>query len=71
MPFAARQEQLGALQELTRAAAAGRGGALMVVGEAGMGKSALVDATVGGLDEWLVLRKLGISSRRQLRELAL
>jgi predicted ATPase len=53
--FVARKEELRALEDLTRAAADGRGGALVVVGEAGMGKSALVDVAVDG-DQHLQLR---------------
>jgi predicted ATPase len=66
MAFVARKDELRVLDDLVRAAADGRGGALVVAGEAGMGKSALVDAAVGGLDGWLVLRAAGTEFERDL-----
>ncbi|WP_368856973.1 ATP-binding protein, partial [Microbispora triticiradicis] len=37
-----RAEELAAIQELIEASAAGRGAAVMIVGEAGIGKSRLL-----------------------------
>ncbi|MCU1644652.1 MAG: hypothetical protein JWN03_4927 [Nocardia sp.] len=71
MPFVARSEELRALADLTIAAADGRGGALLVTGEAGMGKSALVEAAIGGLDGWLVLSAGGTEFERDLPYAAL
>jgi DNA-binding CsgD family transcriptional regulator len=71
MAFVARKDELRVLDDLVRAAADGRGGALVVAGEAGMGKSALVDAAVGGLDGWLVLRAAGTEFERDLPYAAL
>ncbi|MFI1400533.1 AAA family ATPase [Streptomyces sp. NPDC020681] len=66
MVFVARKDELRTLGDLIRAAADGRGGALVVAGEAGIGKSALIDTTVGGLDGWLVLRASGTEFEQDL-----
>ncbi|WP_329311484.1 ATP-binding protein [Streptomyces sp. NBC_01262] len=71
MLFVARQAELHAIEQVTRAAEDGRGGALALVGEAGMGKSALLDAAVGALDGWLVLRAGGTEFERDLPYAAL
>ncbi|QUQ68681.1 LuxR family transcriptional regulator [Kutzneria sp. CA-103260] len=66
MSFVARREELRELGDLLRSAADGTGGALVVAAEAGMGKSALVDAAVGGLAGWQVLRAGGTEFERDL-----
>ncbi|OKI03414.1 hypothetical protein A6A06_39435 [Streptomyces sp. CB02923] len=47
-------------------AAAGRGGAMVVAGEAGIGKSALIDAVVAELDGFEVLRAAGTEFEQDL-----
>ncbi|MEV0637767.1 ATP-binding protein [Streptomyces sp. NPDC050619] len=53
MQFVARQAERCEIDRLVTSAAAGRGGAVVVAGEAGIGKSALVDEAVG---RWMGLR---------------
>ncbi|MFI5708956.1 ATP-binding protein [Kribbella sp. NPDC051620] len=71
MQFVARQAELQAIGEVTRGAADGRGGAIVVAGEAGIGKSALIDTAAGQLDGWLVLRADGSEFERDLPYAAL
>jgi DNA-binding CsgD family transcriptional regulator len=71
MQFVARQAELRAIGEVTRGAAEGRGGAIVVAGEAGIGKSALVKTMAGQLDGWLVLRADGSEFERDLPYAAL
>ncbi|MYW90776.1 AAA family ATPase [Amycolatopsis rubida] len=54
-----RLDELARIARLTGAAARGEGGALLVLGGAGAGKSVFVNAAVDGLDDWLVLRATG------------
>ncbi|MEU2792855.1 AAA family ATPase [Streptomyces sp. NPDC007100] len=62
----ARHAERCEFDRLVDSAAAGRGGALVVAGEAGIGKSALVDAVVGALDGFAVLRAAGTEFERDL-----
>ncbi|MEV6415444.1 AAA family ATPase [Kribbella sp. NPDC051718] len=71
MQFVARQAELQAIGEVTRGAAEGRGGAIVVAGEAGIGKSALVETVAGQLDGWLILRADGSEFERDLPYAAL
>jgi DNA-binding CsgD family transcriptional regulator/tetratricopeptide (TPR) repeat protein len=71
VPLVARTGELEELQRLLRATAAGQGGAVLVVGEAGIGKSALLDAVADGLDGWLVLRASGAEFESDLSYAAL
>ncbi|GAA3560573.1 ATP-binding protein [Kribbella ginsengisoli] len=71
MQFVARQAELHAIGEVTRGAADGRGGAIVVAGEAGIGKSTLVETVAGQLDDWLVLRADGSEFERDLPYAAL
>lgn len=71
MSFVARKAELRAIEDLLRAAADGHGGVLVVAGEAGMGKTALIDAATSGLDEWRVLRASGTEFERDLPYAAL
>lgn len=54
-----RQYEVAGIARLTRAAARGDGGALLVLGGAGTGKLVLVNTAVDALDDWLVLRAVG------------
>ncbi len=67
----AREAELLAIGNLTQGASDGRGGAVVVLGEAGIGKSTLVDTVVAGLDGWLVLRADGTEFERDLPYAAL
>ncbi|MFI6095694.1 ATP-binding protein [Lentzea sp. NPDC051213] len=71
MSFVARKAELRAIEDLLRAAADGCGGALVVAGEPGMGKSALIDTATSDLDDWLVLRASGTEFERDLPYAAL
>jgi DNA-binding CsgD family transcriptional regulator len=71
MRFVARQLELREFGALAAAAASGRGGAMLVVGEAGIGKSALVEAAVESLDGWRVLRASGVEFESELPYAAL
>ncbi|WP_020389258.1 AAA family ATPase [Kribbella catacumbae] len=66
MQFVARQAELQVIEGLTDGANDGRGGAVVLVGEAGIGKSTLVDTVVEGLDGWLILRADGTEFERDL-----
>ncbi|GAA2101328.1 LuxR family transcriptional regulator [Streptomyces albiaxialis] len=66
MGFVARQVELGEIEALMASAAGGAGGAVVVGGEAGVGKSSLVDAAVGGLEGFEVLRAAGTEFERDL-----
>ncbi|SCF46616.1 regulatory protein, luxR family [Micromonospora matsumotoense] len=71
MRFVARQSELRELGALAAAAAGGRGGATLIVGEAGIGKSTLVQAAVESLDGWRVLRASGVEFESELPYAAL
>ncbi|MFH8410196.1 AAA family ATPase [Streptomyces sp. NPDC018019] len=62
----ARRAERREFDRLVTSAAVGRGGAVVVAGEAGIGKSALVDAVVGELDGFEVLRAAGTEFERDL-----
>ncbi|MFD7663909.1 ATP-binding protein [Streptomyces sp. NPDC059788] len=62
----ARHAERREFDRLVRSAAVGRGGAVVVAGEAGIGKSALIDAVVGALDGFEVLRAAGTEFERDL-----
>ncbi|MCS0637544.1 AAA family ATPase [Streptomyces sp. LP05-1] len=64
--FVARRAELRRLESLLVSAAAGRGGALVMDGEAGMGKSTLIDTAVGRLDGFEVLRAAGAEFEQDL-----
>ncbi|WP_369216855.1 helix-turn-helix transcriptional regulator [Streptomyces flavofungini] len=67
----ARQSERHAIDQLLAAAAAGRGGALVVSGEAGIGKSALIDTAVRSLEGHTVLRTDGAEFEQDLLYAAL
>ncbi|MDG4787729.1 AAA family ATPase [Micromonospora sp. WMMD1102] len=64
--FVARETELSKIASVTAAAAQGRGGAMLVLGDAGIGKSALVDEAASLLDGWQVLRAGGIEFESEL-----
>ncbi|GGK71638.1 helix-turn-helix transcriptional regulator [Sphaerisporangium melleum] len=66
MRFVARMAELDEIGRLTESAAKGRGGAVLVLGEAGIGKSALIEAAMGTLGTWLILRADGTEFEREL-----
>lgn len=66
-----RDEELASCRALLERARAGRGGAFVVHGEAGVGKSSLLTAVVEGADGFEVLRSQGIESEAPLAFAAL
>ncbi|MEV0253779.1 AAA family ATPase [Streptomyces sp. NPDC050732] len=71
MEFVARERERREIQRLLREAAAGSGGAVVVAGEAGIGKSALIDVEVGALQDVVVLRAAGAEFEQDLLYAAL
>ncbi|MFD0413460.1 AAA family ATPase [Streptomyces sp. NPDC127108] len=67
----ARQDERGVIDQLTAAAAAGRGGSLVVAGDAGIGKSTLIDTATEALDQYEVLRTSGAEFEQDLLYAAL
>jgi DNA-binding CsgD family transcriptional regulator/tetratricopeptide (TPR) repeat protein len=61
-----RADERRRLRRLLAAARAGAGSALVVVGEAGMGKTALLAAALEGVDDALVLRAAGTRAEHDL-----
>ncbi|GAA3201454.1 helix-turn-helix transcriptional regulator [Microbacterium terregens] len=61
-----RQAEQQAIGRLTAAARLGMSGALVVVGEAGAGKTAVLEDTVDGLEDMRVLRATGVESERDI-----
>ncbi|MEV7987564.1 AAA family ATPase [Micromonospora sp. NPDC085948] len=64
--FVAREAELGEIASVTAAAARGRGGAKLVLGDAGIGKSTLIGAAASRLDGWRVLRAGGVEFESEL-----
>jgi hypothetical protein len=60
-----RERELEQLLEGCRSAAAGRGSVILLAGEPGIGKSALLSAVVDGPD-WRVLRGTGVEAERAI-----
>lgn len=61
-----RQAEQQAIDRLVAAARLGTSGVLAVTGEAGVGKTALLEAAVAGLGDMRVLRATGLESEREL-----
>ncbi|KEF06587.1 hypothetical protein ADK78_30435 [Kitasatospora aureofaciens] len=66
MQLGARHAEWRAFDRLVTSTADGRGGALVVAGEASIGKSALIDAVAEALDGFEVLRAAGTEFERDL-----
>lgn len=61
-----RQAEQQAIDRLVAAARLGTSGVLAVTGEAGVGKTALLESAVAGLGDMRVLRATGLESEREL-----
>ena len=61
-----REEEIARIQELIDAARAGRSGALAIVGEAGIGKSSLLDVAAERAEGMLVMCARGVESEAEL-----
>lgn len=66
MRFVARHAERREIDQLLNSTADGRGGALVVAGEAGIGKSALIDNAVEALDGFAVLSAAGTEFEQDL-----
>ena len=61
-----REREIARIQEVINAARAGRSGALGIVGEAGIGKSSLLDAAAEIAEGMLIMRARGVESEAEL-----
>ncbi len=61
-----RDAEQKAIDSLEAAARLGMSGVLVLAGEAGVGKTALLDSATAGLDDMRVLRATGLESEREL-----
>ena len=61
-----RDTERGALDELLDAARDGRGDAMVVYGEAGIGKTALLEYMIASAHDFTVLRTVGNEAEREL-----
>src|ERR671930_2201702 len=61
-----RTLETGVMDRLLDAARSGHGGAVLIHGEAGVGKSALLNFVRGAADDCLVLHAVGIESEAEL-----
>jgi hypothetical protein len=59
LPLRGRRDECGVLDRLRDAARAGHSGVLVVRGEAGVGKTALLDYAIGSASDMLVVRASG------------
>src|SRR2546426_2783557 len=66
-----RQREREALDRLLEAARGGRGGVLVVHGEAGVGKTALLEGAVQAAHEFRALRTVGVEGETELPYAAL
>ncbi|GAA0590005.1 AAA family ATPase [Kribbella sandramycini] len=71
MQFVARAKELQVLAALTQGAADGAGGAIVVLGEPGIGKSTLIETATAQLAGWTILRADGTEFERDLPYAAL
>src|SRR3954462_15747719 len=61
-----RRDECGVLDRLREGARAGRSGVLVVRGEAGVGKTALLDYAIGSASDMRVVRASGVESEMEL-----
>src|SRR6201996_9620507 len=66
-----RREECSVLDRLLDGARAGRSAALVLEGEAGVGKTALLDYAIGSASDLRVLRAVGVESEMELAFAAL
>lgn len=66
-----RRDECARLDRLLEEARAGRSGALVLVGEAGMGKTALLDYAIASASDLRVLRSVGVEAEMELAFAAL
>ena len=71
MVLVGRESECARIDELLRGAHLGRSGALLLGGEAGIGKTALLEYAVGRADRMLVVSALGVESEAELEFSAL
>jgi AAA ATPase domain len=65
-PFVSRRTERAALDRLLEEARLGQSGALVVRGEAGIGKTALLEYAAGRAEGCRVLRAVGVESEMEL-----
>jgi predicted ATP-dependent serine protease len=61
-----RQDECAMLDRLLDGARAGRSGALVLEGEAGVGKTALLECAIASASDLTVLRTVGVESETEL-----
>src|SRR4051794_1778991 len=61
-----RHDERELLDQLVATARQGLSATLVVIGEPGVGKTALIDATVSAASDFLVLRVTGVESEKEL-----
>ena len=66
-----REHETGILDTLLAAAGAGQSGVLVITGEAGVGKTALIDYAVGSASGFRIARAVGVESEGELAFAAL
>jgi DNA-binding CsgD family transcriptional regulator len=69
--FVGRSKEFGELDRLLAEARNGRSGVLVLRGEAGVGKTKLLESIVASASEWRVARTLGVESEAELAFAAL
>ena len=61
-----RREERGTLDRLLDGARTGHSGALVLAGESGVGKTALLEYAIGSASDMTVLRSAGVQSEMEL-----